>query len=158
MNALALSTNEYASLEVHASGIGDRLKQIVDVVRFLKNLDTGKIQVAFDLLRVIGSSESLNEKIEAAVKLFDLVAQATTTEVDNKIADLLNKLVSSGALAVIVPLVEQLLKAHTQAVACDYETLTSIAQTHNYQATGFDLATLVAVAKLIAELVSLLRQ
>jgi hypothetical protein len=145
------------ALNAHATGLGDRFRNAIDIINVVRQLDPTKLADIAGLVREISTAPDTKSKVIAAMKLASVVSSMTANTVDDAIVDLLDKVLGGPALDIIISLVDKLLLAKSQAAACSDDDLTAAAATFDVSAAGFDIGSIVALAKLIMQIISLVR-
>lgn len=151
-----MSSCNVTALNAHAAGIGDRLKNAVEVIGILKQLDPTKLATVVGLIRDITTAADTKSKVVAGLKLASVVASMTANTADDLLVEVLDKVLGGPALDIIIALVDKLLQAKTQAMACSDDDLTATAASFDVAATSFDIGSIVALAKLLMQIIALI--
>jgi hypothetical protein len=121
-------------------------------IRDLAATNLDKLQEVIGHLVAISSAKSLHEKVQHAVEALIIESELTPNDLDDKLSALAKQLRDSGALDVLVDLVERLLTDHHGAGARDAESL--VAAESFAARINIDFAKLLEFALMIVKLLT----
>jgi len=94
-----------------AQGFGDRIQGIRDIIDFIRKYDLSKLKDFAAAIQAMTSAEGLREQIKAAIHVMDVGAGITQTDVDDRIVDIIQKVVTDDAIDVIIKIID-MIKPH----------------------------------------------
>lgn len=136
--------------EVQAQAIGDRLRNLIGIGELLKGIDLSKLSEIIAAFTAAASAEGTAAKITAYAAAFKVLASATATEVDDRIAATLETIVSGPLKDILAAVIDRWLASRSagEFQAASVEMLTTEEQ-EQFQAAGFDPSFIIMVIQLI---------
>jgi len=91
--------------EYEAALFGDRFRQILDLINLLKNFDLSKLGGLVDAIRKITEATDLKSRVEAAMEALRVIAEMTPTDVDDRLIEMIDSVLTPELLDIILRLV-----------------------------------------------------
>lgn len=137
-------TNPLVSMtaaEFEATALGDRLKQLMQLLDMLKGVDLSQLPALIAAIQAVTAATDLRDKIKAGIAVLALVATMTPTPEDDKLVAALQSVLTDDVLNVL----ESILGGMMGNMTTKDVTLTSM-QRQQMQAAGIPWAFLVKIA------------
>lgn len=109
---------------------------------------------ALAIVKQIQQAEDLAEQIKKSLLLIQLVASITPTEVDDNILRYVNQLISDELIDRLAAMVEQFLGSSVSTMSTEQYR----EEADFFEAQGINFLQLIAIAKMVADLIAQLRK
>lgn len=146
MVCTALTVSDYQT-----AAIGDRFKNILDIVDLLKGFDLAKITELLKLVGEIGKAPDLRTAVEKGLQAFKIIAAMTPNTADDKIVAILDSIMTPEVLSIITKLIGGFLGSEAKVAygiaAVDSDSFTiSAAEKFDLEAKAIPVSFLFQVA------------
>ena len=145
--------SEPNEVSIEAAAFGDRMRQIVELVRFLRGfegVDFSQFQDLMAAVWAIGTADGLRAKIVAGLEVLKVLSLMTPGETDDKIVAVIDK-ISEPLLDLLELIVSNYLPG-TQAHILDADMQRQV------EAAGIPWSLILMLAKLLAQLIGALKK
>ena len=136
--------------------IGDRFRLIKAAMQALASLrslfgdiDFGDLGTIAKLMMAVVNAPTTREKIEAALDLFQAIAQQTENEWDNSVADAIEAVIEGGVLDVVIRQAELAAEGSVAALSTE--------DTQQINAASLNVTAILSLIQLIVDLIAGLR-
>lgn len=151
--ALAVADVDVASAEINFSTLafGDRIRIITDLLR---GIDATLLDDIYAAWKVVLAATETKAKIEAALSLARLLADATTqTDIDDRFVDAAAKIVQGPLLELVAAIIDRwrAQQAGSVAHAASFEALTAEEEAA-FEAAGVDPVTVLMILNFLWDL------
>jgi len=100
MTNAALTVADY-----EAAGIGDRFRQIMDIVKLFRDFDFTKITELIAGLKRISEAEDLKGQVKAGIDVLAIIAEMTPTDTDDRVVEMIKSVLTDELIDIISRLV-----------------------------------------------------
>jgi hypothetical protein len=101
--------------EYEAAIFGDRFRKILDLINFLRSFDLSKLSDLVDAIKKVTDAPDLKAKVKAGLDALRIIAEMTPTDVDDRLVEMIDSVLTDEVLDIIVRLVSGMLSGGAQA-------------------------------------------